>query len=160
MDGEKREVIVVGGWAVGLSAKSYNLKSIRQHNKWIEPMRTFMTLAASALSATAALAHDMATGPHGGQVIEDAGHHVEFTTQDTQVVLFLTEASDAPLATKGATGRVIVQEGTAQSMADLTAAEPNQLTAKLAAPVKPGTKFVVSIKLADGHDVKARFVAK
>ena len=45
-------------------------------------------------------------------------------------------------------------------MADLTVAKPNQRTAKLAAPVKPGTKLVVSIKLADGHDVKARFVEK
>ncbi len=123
-------------------------------------MRTFMTLAALALSATAALAHDMATGPHGGQVVEDAGHHVEFTTQDTQVVLFLTEASDAPLATKGATGRVIVQDGATQSMAELTPVEPNRLAAQLAIPVKPGTKLVVSIKLPDGHDVKARFVVK
>ena len=111
-------------------------------------------------STAAAFAHDMAKGPNGGQVVEDAGHHVEFTTIDTQVVLFLTEASDVPLATKGATGRVIVQDGSAQAMADLTAAEPNQLTAKLAAPVKSGSKLVVSIKLADGHDVKARFVAK
>ena len=57
-------------------------------------------------------------------------------------------------------GRVILQDGAAQTMADLTVAKPNQRTAKLAAPVKPGTKLVVSIKLADGHDVKARFVEK
>ena len=123
-------------------------------------MRTLVTLAIVLFGATAAFAHDVVKGPNGGQVVEDSGHHVEFTTKDTQVVLFLTEASDAPLATKGATGRVIVQDGPAQAMVDLTAAEPNQLTAKLAAPVKPGSKLVVSIKLADGHDVKARFVAK
>ena len=125
-------------------------------------MRKIIIVMATVLvaSTAAALAHDVAKGPNGGQVVEDAGHHVEFTTKDTQVVLFLTEASDAPLATKGATGRVIVQDGAAQAMADLTATEPNQLKAKLAAPVKPGSKLVVSIKLADGHDVKARFVAK
>ena len=125
-------------------------------------MRLLIAVMTTVLvaSTAAAFAHDMAKGPNGGQVVEDSGHHVEFTTKDTQVVLFLTEASDAPLATKGATGRVIVQDGTAQAMTDLTAAEPNQLTAKLAAPVKPGSKLVVSIKLADGHDVKARFVVK
>ena len=123
-------------------------------------MRTLIMLTVVAFGATAAFAHDMAKGPNGGQMVEDAGHHVEFTTKDTQVVLFLTQASDAPLATKGATGRVIVQDSAAQAKADLTAAEPNQLTAKLTTPVKPGTKLVVSIKLADGHDVKARFVAK
>ena len=124
---------------------------------------TVLIAAVSLLAGTSfALAHEghAAKGPNGGQVVEDAGHHVEFTTKDTQVVLFLTEASDAPLATKGATGRVIVQDGAAQAIADLTAAEPNQLTAKLAAPIKPGSKLVVAIKLADGHDVKARFVTK
>ena len=125
-------------------------------------MRLLIAVITTVLvgSTAEAFAHDMAKGPNGGQVVEDSGHHVEFTTKDTQVVLFLTEASDAPLTTKGATGRVIVQDGSAQAIADLTAAEPNQLTAKLAAPVKPGSKLVVSIKLADGHDVKARFVAK
>ena len=123
-------------------------------------MRSFIMLFGAVFVATSAFAHDMTEGPNGGQVVEDAGHHVELTAKDTQVVLFLTEASDAPLATKGAKGRVIVQDGAAQAMADLTASEPNQLTAKLATPVKPGNKLVVSIKLADGHDVKARFVAK
>ena len=125
-------------------------------------MRLLIAVMTTVLvaSTASAFAHDMAKGPNGGQVVEDSGHHVEFTTKDTQVVLFLTEASDAPLATKGATGRVIVQDGSAQAIADLTAAEPNQLTAELAAPVKPGSKLVVSIKLADGHDVRARFVVK
>ena len=125
-------------------------------------MRLLIAVMTTVLvaSTAAAFAHDMAKGPNGGQVVEDSGHHVEFTTKDTQVVLFLTEASDAPLTTKGATGRVIVQDGSAQAIADLTAAEPNQLTAELAAPVKPGNKLVVSIKLADGHDVRARFVVK
>ena len=127
-------------------------------------MRIVPIVAALGLlsSASFSVAHEShsALGKNGGQVVEDGGHHVEFTATATQVVLYLTEASDAPLATKGATGRVIVQDGSAQAIADLTAAEPNQLTAKLAAPVKPGSKLVVSIKLADGHDVKARFVVK
>ena len=124
---------------------------------------TVLIVAVSLLAGTSmALAHEghAANGANGGEIVEDAGHHVEFTTKDTQVVVFLTEASDAPLATKGATGRVIVQDGTTQAVADLTAAEPNQLTAKLAVPIKPGSKLVVSIKLADGDDVKARFVTK
>ena len=74
-------------------------------------MRSLIIIAVAVFGATAAFAHDMAKGPNGGQVVEDAGHHVELTTKDTQVVLFLTEASDVPLATKGATGRVIVQDG-------------------------------------------------
>ena len=125
-------------------------------------MRKIIIVMATILvaSTAAALAHDVAKGPNGGQVVEDAGHHVEFTTKENDVILYLAGSSDEPLPSKGATGRVIVQDGTAQAMADLTAAEPNQLTAKLAQPLKSGAKLVVSIKLADGHDLKARFVAK
>ena len=125
-------------------------------------MRKIIIVMATVLvaSTAAALAHDVAKGPNGGQVVEDAGHHVEFTMKENDVILYLSGSSDAPLPSKGATGRLIVQDGTAQAMADLTAAEPNRLTAKLATPLKPGAKLVVSIKLADGHDLKARFVAK
>ena len=125
-------------------------------------MRNFTVALATVLFSlpAVALAHDVAKGPNGGQVAEDSGHHVEFTTKDNAVVLFLSDAADKPLGTKGASGRLIVQDGAAQSTAELASAEPNQLVANLAGPVKPGAKLVVSIKLGDGHDVKARFVAK
>lgn len=107
-----------------------------------------------------ALAHDMAKGVNGGQVVEDAGHHVEFTTKDGQVVLFLTDGADKPLTSVKATGRAIIQDSGKQATLDLVAAEPNMMTGKLGSPLSTGAKLVVSIKLGDGHDVKARFVAK
>jgi hypothetical protein len=118
-----------------------------------------MTVALAA-NSFAAFAHDVAKGPNGGQITEDAGHHIEFTTKDDAVVLYLTDAADGPLATKGSTGRVIVQDGAVQVSADLAAVEPNQMAAKIASPLKAGAKVVVSIKMTDGHDLKARFVVK
>lgn len=117
----------------------------------------FMLAAAFPMLAGA---HEMAKGPNGGQVTEDAGHHVEFTTRDGQVVLFLTDGADKPLTSVKASGRMIVQDAGKQSAIDLIAAEPNILAAKLAAPLTPGSKLAISIKLGDGHDVKARFVTK
>ena len=105
-------------------------------------------------------AHNVVKGPNGGQVIDDAGHHVEFTTTGNEIILFLSDTADAPLSSANAMGRVIIQDGGKQAALDLAAAEPNILSAKLAAPLSPGAKLAVTIKLSDGHDVKARFVAR
>jgi hypothetical protein len=113
-----------------------------------------------AISPLAATAHDVVQGANGGQIAEDAGHHVEFTTKDGQVVLFVTDEADKPHSSAKSAGRVIIQSAAKQTTAELIAAEPNVLTAKLDEPLPIGAKLVVSIKLGDGHDVKARFVAK
>jgi hypothetical protein len=52
----------------------------------------------------------MAKGPNGGPVVDSAGHHVEMVAKRSELVLFLTESDDKPLAsasTKNA--RAIVQ---------------------------------------------------
>ena len=107
-----------------------------------------------------ALAHDVVKGPNGGQVVDDAGHHIEFTTKGDQIALYLSDNTDKPLSSAKATGRVIVQDGAKQATAELAAVEPNILTAKISGPLPAGAKLAVTIKLGDGHDVKARFVAK
>jgi hypothetical protein len=120
-----------------------------------------LILAAAFFAAPGvALAHEDAVGPNGGQVTEVQGHHVEFTVKDKQIVLFLSDADSKPIASTGASGRVIIQDGGKQLAVDLTPAEPNLLAAKLTAPLAAGAKVVVSAKLGDGHDIQARFVAK
>ncbi len=57
-------------------------------------------------------------------------------------------------------GRAIIQDGGKQVTVDLVSTEPNLMVAKLDAPLKAGAKVVVSCKLADGHEVHSRFVAK
>lgn len=120
----------------------------------------FIVAALLAIAPLAASAHDMAKGPNGGQVADDAGHHIEFTTKDGQVVLFLSDNADKPIASAKSTGRVIIQSADKQMTAELIAAEPNVLTAKLDEPLPEGAKLAISIKLGDGQDVKARFVVK
>ncbi len=124
-------------------------------------MRMTDMMVALALIAAPSLAsaHDVVKGPTGGQVVDDAGHHVEFTSKGDQIVLYLSDTADKPISSAKATGRAIVQDGGKQAAVVLAAIEPNILNAKLAAPLSSGAKLAVTIKLGDGHDVKARFVA-
>ena len=121
-----------------------------------------LIFVAAAIIATQgpAYAHDVEKGPNGGQIVDAKGHHVEFTTKDSAIVIYLTDEKDAPIKSAGAEGKAIVQDGGKAVTVILTPTEPNVLTGKLETPLAPGAKIVVSGKLSDGHDVLARFVAK
>lgn len=124
-------------------------------------MNRFIALAAATLFLAApASAHDMPAGAHGGQIVDVKGHHVEFTSKDTSVTIYLTDDKDAPLSSAGTSAKAIVQDSGKTVSVALTPAEPNVLTGKLDSALAPGAKIVVSGKLADGHDILARFVAK
>jgi hypothetical protein len=125
-------------------------------------MNTSYKIAAAVLlmAASTASAHDEAKGANGGQVVDSKGHHLEFTAKDGAISIYLTDEKDHPIDSKGATGRVIIQDGATNTPVDLMPAEPNLLTAKTAAALTPGAKLVVSAKLSDGHDIQGRFIAK
>ena len=105
-------------------------------------------------------AHDMGSGPHGGQVVDVKGHHVEFTVKDTVITVYLTDDKDGPIASAGAQAKALVQDAGKSDTVSLTPLEPNVLTGTLSAPLSAGAKVVVAGKLADGHEILARFVAK
>jgi len=115
-----------------------------------------LTIAAAPFAATA---HEMAKGPNGGPVVDSAGHHVEMVAKGSELVLFLTESDDKPLASAGAkNARAIVQDGGKTATVQLQPAEPNKLVGALAQPLGSGARVVVSATMADGHAVQARFV--
>jgi methionine-rich copper-binding protein CopC len=117
-----------------------------------------LALALSTLSSPA-LAHEVAKGPNGGPVVDVSGHHVEMVAKGTELVLFLTDEADKPLTSAGAKNpRAIVQEGGKTATVPLTPAEPNRLVGTLAQPLGKGARVVVSVTMADGHAVQARFV--
>lgn len=115
-----------------------------------------LALTASPLAATA---HEMAKGPNGGPVVDSSGHHVELVASGTELVLFLTEDADKPLASAGTkNARAIVQDSGKTATVSLQPAEPNKLVGTLASPLGKGARVVVSATMADGHVVQARFV--
>jgi hypothetical protein len=120
-------------------------------------------IAAVAMLLAIALplqAHDAAKGANGGQLIEVKGRHVELTAKGRELTLYLSDEAEAPVASRGASGRAVILEGSKQSTVVLAPAEPNRLSVQLAAPLAHGARVVVTGKFADGHDIVARFVLK
>lgn len=106
------------------------------------------------------VAHENASGPNGGQIVDVKGHHVEFTVKDNAITVYLTDDKDAPIASAGATAKAVIQDAGKSTNISLVPAEPNLLTGTLPAPLSTGAKVVIAGKLADGHEILARFVAK
>lgn len=105
-------------------------------------------------------AHDGEKGPNGGPMLDVADHHLELTANGTDLTLYLMDGAHAPVASKGASGRVVVLEGSQQASLTLVATEPNRLSAKLERPLAAGARVVVTARLADGRSLTARFVWK
>ena len=119
--------------------------------KWIT------TLALIGLASTTS-AHELAKGPNGGPLVDVAGRHVEMVAKGTELVLYLTDAVDKPLASAGTkAARAIVQDAGKTATVPLSAVEPNKLVGTLAQPLGTGARIVISATLADGHALQARF---
>lgn len=123
-------------------------------------LATGFIAVALAFNVLPATAHDVEQGPNGGPMVEVKGHHLELLAKNDTLVVFISDASHAAIASKGATGRAVILEGSAQRTLALTPTEPDQLTAKLDRPLASGARVVVSTKLGSGQDLLARFVIK
>ena len=107
---------------------------------------------------TTASAHELAKGPKGGPLVDVAGRHVEMVAKGTELVFYLTDAVDKPLASAGTkAARAIVQDAGKTATVPLTPADPNKLVGSLAQPLGAGARVVVSATLADGQALQARF---
>ena len=122
-------------------------------------MRRLLMAATLAALPWAADAHELAQGPNGGPVVDSGGHHVEMVATGTELVLFLTEEADKPLASAGSkNARAVIQDAGKTATVSLQPALPNKLVGALAQPLGKGARVVISATMADGHAVQARFV--
>ena len=122
-------------------------------------MRRLLIAATVALLASGAGAHELAKGPNGGPVVDSGGHHVEMVANGTDLVVFLTEQEDKPLASAASkNARAVVQDAGKTATVALQPAAPNKLVGTLAQTLGKGARVVVSATMADGHAVQARFV--
>lgn len=123
-------------------------------------MTRFLLAALFGLSLAApAVAHSPRPGPNGGLKV-DAGahHHAELVVNDTpQVVLFLYDANDQPVATQGyKANAILIVAGTTQRFS-LQPGEANRLIGTAPVPVPAGVKGAVQITGPDGTTAQARF---
>ena len=127
----------------------------------VPKLRLAVALTVSPMIASAHGPEGHSTiGRNGGQVTDVGGHHVEFVVKDKSVAFYITGEQDTPESTKAAVASVIYLANGVSKTVALVAEAPNRLAAKLDSPVSAGTKMVITGKLADGHDLQARFVSK
>lgn len=120
--------------------------------------RSLTVLAAlSALAvAGAALAHET-KGPNGGRVVDAGTYHVELVVKPNDVAVYLTDASDKPVAATGFKGAAILMaEGKAQRIA-LEPVQDNQLIGKSVVALPEDVKGAVQLTTPDGKTAQGQF---
>src|SRR5829696_6905070 len=112
---------------------------------------------AGTLVGTTAIAQTK--GPNGGVVAKAEGHPIEFVSSGQEIAFFFSDDDGSPMSMKGVDARAVIQDGGKTTTVTLAAEEPNKMVGKLAAPLNPGARVVVSAKL-HGHSLQARFTNK
>jgi len=97
-------------------------------------------------------------GPNGGRVVIADGHPVELVVAGTAVTLFLVDERGQPEATRGASGRIVLQQGAETTTVTLQPAEPNRMEGTLPAAAPAGARLVFTATMRDGHRLRVRFV--
>jgi len=106
---------------------------------------------------TAAFAHEVAKGPHGGPVAEAGDFHVELVARDNLLEVFLTDASDKPVAPTGFKGVAIVVISGKSTRVTLEPTDNARLSGKAAAAIPHALKGVVQITAPGGKTAQAKF---
>ena len=121
-------------------------------------MNLRMLLAICALIvALPALAHEVTKGPHGGRVVEAGDYHVELVAQQSLVDVFLTDASDKPIAPAGFKGVAILVVGGKSVRVTLEPMANTSLAGKAPSALPADTRGVVQITSPQGKTVQAKF---
>ncbi|WP_298595854.1 hypothetical protein [Zoogloea sp.] len=127
-----------------------------------------LVLAAAALLAAPAFAHDDATldamtAPHGGQLRMSGAYHLELVlAKDARgdapapVRVYLSDHGGKPVPVAGASASALLLSPAGKQSVVLAAAG-DRLEGKARYAADPGMKVVVTLKLADGQSETARF---
>lgn len=118
-----------------------------------------LALSFLALAASTALAHEPRPGPNGGLKV-DAGarYHAELVARGTpEVVLFLYDANDKPIASTGFRGNaILVVDGKTQRF-ELRPIDGSKLVGTAPVAVPAGVKGAVQLTAPDGMTAQAKF---
>lgn len=130
---------------------------------------SIVATVAMTLAAGGALAHDDATldmqkAPHGGQLRMAGAYHFELVlakdaqdTQDSPVVVYVTDHAGAKIPSAGATGSATILVGKTKVTTALQPDGDNRLKGTARYAAAPGIKAVVSVTLAGKASEQARF---
>jgi hypothetical protein len=120
-------------------------------------MKQLLVAAGLAVFAFAAAAHEMRSGPNGGQVVDAGPYHLELVAEQSKLTIFLSDADDKPVAAAGSSGRAIIQFDGKVATIRLEAGENNRLSGALPQPRSSSSRLAVTLTLGNGENLQARF---
>ena len=104
----------------------------------------------------AALAHE-AKGKHGGRIVDAGSYHVEMVLKSDTIDVFISDASEKPVATSGFKGTaILVVNGKSQRIV-LAPVEGTRLSGSATAALPEKPKGVVQLTSPDGKTSQAKF---
>lgn len=127
-------------------------------SRFLSRRRCAMLLLTAPALARAQDAARPRRGPNGGRVEIADGHPLELVLDGPAVTIFLTDNAGRPEPSRGATRRVVLQQGNETATVTLQPAAPNRLIGTLPSIAPAGARMVFSGIMADGHRLRARFV--
>ncbi len=104
-----------------------------------------------------ALAHSGTTGPNGGQVQEVSGYHLELVAGEGELTIYVTGGDGSPVASEGATGSALVLVNKEKAKVTLSPGGDNVIKGQGDFALADGMKVVVTVNLAGGEKLRARF---
>jgi hypothetical protein len=103
-------------------------------------------LSLGVLVATAH-AHGPARGPNGGEMQDLAGGHVELVVRDDEIVVYLFDAENNPMAAQGVLATATVLAQGKPAIVTLQPMEGNVMRGRGSFMAQPGLKVVISLTL-------------
>lgn len=109
-----------------------------------------------AASVSAAAAHGPKLGPNGGQQADAGSLHVEVVSKGTNLVVFLRDQADKPVAAEGYKGTAIFVIGGKPQRIPLAPAGENMLSGTAAVAIPSTIKGAVQITTPSGGTAQAK----
>lgn len=118
--------------------------------------------------AAPVIAHDkLTTGPNGGELRDVDGHHLELVVQpqgksaadvrESPFLVYVTDAKDAKVSSKGATGKISVLAGKLRAEVALQPDGDNRLKGFGNVGADRDMRAIVTVTLAGKPPLQARF---
>ena len=101
-------------------------------------------------------AHD-AKGTHGGRIADAGSYHVEMVVKSSVVEVFISDASEAPVAATGFKGTAILVAGGKSQRVVLAPVDGVRLSGSATAALPGRPKGVVQLTAPDGKTAQAKF---
>lgn len=96
-------------------------------------------------------------GPHGGQMEDVAGVHLELLAAGQTITLNVYDETNKPLSTKGFMASALVTAGSDRETLSLTPEGENRLKGQTKKPIGAGATISVTLKTAVGKSGQVRF---